>query len=299
MPELPEVQTVVDNLIAADLLGHSVRAASVYWPPSVEPMQAQTFCRYIANRTIKTIQRRGKYIVIELSEGWHLLIHLRMSGRIALSPESRTLDKHEHIVLNLDDGRELRFHDVRKFGRMVLTSDSECILKVIGPEPLGKEFSAKKLFEKLQSKHRILKSLLLDQTFIAGIGNIYCDEALWQARLHPLRKSSTLTHQEVGNLHRAIRRVLRNAIRNMGTSLGTGDGNFASTNGGRGRNQKSLRVYHRAGEPCLRCGFILERIIVAQRSTFLCPRCQQMSPSQGTRTRPGNAPVCSPSRITI
>ncbi len=273
MPELPEVQTVVNDLLAAGLVGCGIHGAKVFWSRCVEPMEPSEFSRLVANRSVEAIQRRGKYLVLKLSQGW-LLIHLRMTGRLEIVSPSSERDKHEHVIFDLDDGRQLRFHDTRKFGRMHITRDPSAVLDALGLEPLGEEFTAGVLGKMLRSRKRSLKPLLLDQTFIAGIGNIYCDESLWQARLHPLRRSTTLTDGEIHALHIAIRSVLNKAIRNLGTSLGTGEANFSISGGRSGRNRDSLMVFRRAKEPCKRCASIIRRIVVGQRGTFVCTQCQ-------------------------
>ncbi len=275
MPELPEVQTVVNDLKANGLLGHRISEVAVYWPRSVEPLSPDLFRRRLRGSSIDSIRRRGKYIVMALSGGRHLLVHLRMTGRLDMVRADRERDRHEHVVFSLGRARQLRFHDTRKFGRLLLTEDPDTILGGLGPEPLSPSFSAKSLNLMLRGRRRNLKPLLLDQTLIAGIGNIYSDEALWRAGLHPLRQSDSVSFSEAARLHRAIRFVLRKAIRNQGTSLGEGEGNFAVSAGRRGRNRSSLEVFRRTGEPCARCGATIERIIVGRRSTHICPRCQE------------------------
>lgn len=274
MPELPEVQTLVNDLNAAGLIGKTITAARVYWPRSIAQPSAKTFCRRIQAKTIREIWRRGKFIVFDLSADNHLLIHLRMTGRLHLVAPDLRRSKHEHVILNLGKRLHLRFHDTRKFGRMFLVNDLEPILNPLGPEPLAASFTAKMLTEHLQSRKRLMKPLLLDQTFIAGLGNIYVDEALWEARIHPCRIASSLSKTETKALHRAIPKVLNRGLKNLGTTLGTGKSNFYSVARHRGRNQDQLKVFRRAGLPCLRCKTRVERIIVGQRSTHICPRCQ-------------------------
>lgn len=274
MPELPEVQTIVDDLIAHQLVGLQIQSAGVFWSRTIHDMAPSTFCRKLRERRITAIGRRGKYIILSLDGPDTLLIHLRMSGRLLLTPVRRRRDKHEHVWLTFKDGRQLRFHDTRKFGRMYLLDDPQTILAKLGPEPLDRKFTLKHLAEKLKQRGRMLKPLLLDQTFIAGLGNIYVDEALWGARLHPCRLASSLTAKEAGNLHRTIPKVLATGLKNLGTSLGTGKANFYSVASRSGRNKDELKVFRRTGEPCPRCRETIERIIVGQRSTHICPRCQ-------------------------
>lgn len=274
MPELPEVQTVVDNLNAIGIAGSTITRASVYWPKTVAGMAPARFRKQIKGLAIREVSRRGKYIVVRLSQGWTLLIHLRMTGRLNWAARATRRGKHEHVVLQMDQTNELRFHDTRKFGRLFLIQTPETILAKIGPEPLEASFTRKRLHNMLQGKSRQVKPLLLDQTFIAGLGNIYVDEALWEARIHPRRISSSFTENEIGALHRAIRLVLRRGLKNMGTSLGTGKGNFYSVAGRKGRNADELKVFRRVGEACPRCKTVIERLNVAQRGTHICPLCQ-------------------------
>ncbi|MFO7687169.1 MAG: bifunctional DNA-formamidopyrimidine glycosylase/DNA-(apurinic or apyrimidinic site) lyase, partial [Desulfobacterales bacterium] len=218
--------------------------------------------------------RRGKFLVFGLAGGRSMLLHLRMSGRLHHVPAAAPRSAHEHVVIGFEDGSELRFHDTRKFGRIYLLDQTEKILGRLGPEPLEPAFTAKRLAGLLASRRRLLKPLLLDQRFLAGLGNIYVDEALWEARIHPQRRSDTLSAAEAKKLHAAIRLVLRRGIRNLGTSLGTGKANFYSVSRRRGRNVDELKVFRRTGEPCPRCGSEIRRIVVGQRSTHLCLYCQ-------------------------
>ncbi len=278
MPELPEVQTIVDDLNAAGLVGRLIAGARVFWPRTIAAPAAQAFCRRIKGRKFTAIRRRGKYLVFDVDDGATLLMHLRMSGRLNLVRANPPRSKHEHVVIRFADGRQLRFHDPRKFGRLHLLEDSQKILGCLGPEPLSPEFTARRLAEGLKTRRRLLKPLLLDQAFVAGLGNIYVDEALWEARLHPCRPSSSLTWPETKALHRAIRRVLKRGLQNLGTSLGTGKANFYSISRRRGRNSDQLKVFRRTGLACSRCRSSIERIIVAQRSTHICPKCQMEVP---------------------
>lgn len=275
MPELPEVQTVVNDLNAAGLQGLSITGAEVFWPRTVEPLTPEAFSRQLSGQTIQRIWRRAKYIVWDLSRGDHLLIHLRMSGRLHLAEPEKPREKHEHVILHLNDGRQLRFHDTRKFGRMSLANSADQALGHLGPEPLADDFTAKDFHESLHKHKRQLKPLLLDQSFLAGLGNIYVDEALWEARIHPQRLSSSLSKQESRALHKAIRKVLNKGLKNLGTTLGTGKANFYSVGRRQGRNSDELNVFRRHGLPCPHCQHAIERLIVGQRSTHICPVCQQ------------------------
>jgi len=274
MPELPEVQTVVNDLIAAGIPETKITGARAFWKKTIATHNPADFCSLIRNRRIAGISRRGKFIIFHLQPEMALLFHLRMTGRFVLAPAGSHRTRHDHLILRLDDGRQLRFHDTRKFGRVFLVPKSEAITGHLGPEPLAARFTAGKLATLLASRKRQLKPLLLDQTFIAGLGNIYVDEALWDAGLHPLSKASTLAVDQGGKLHRAIRKVLKQGLRNSGTTLGNGQANFYSLERKNGRNGAFLNVFRRTGQPCPRCGHPIERLVVGQRSTHICARCQ-------------------------
>ena len=282
MPELPEVQTVVNDLLAAGIVGCSIIAARVFWPRSVAMPSAEAFCRAIVGQRIENVWRRAKYLIMDLSGGDHLFVHLRMSGRIHLVAPDEPRAKHEHVVIDLHDGRQLRLHDTRKFGRMYLTRHRDQVIGQLGPEPLSGDFTAAILLARLHEHDRQLKPLLLDQTFLAGLGNIYVDEALWEAKLHPCRRSSSVSEEEGRRLHRAIRATLRRGIKNAGTSLGDGKGNFYSVEKRQGRNAQTLNVFRRTDAPCPRCETRITRIIVGQRGTHLCPACQTLPSSNKT-----------------
>lgn len=287
MPELPEVETVVAELRAQELAGTVCIGGEVNWPRSVGG-DADSFLSDLRGRSITEISRRGKLIVISLDDPWTFLVHLRMSGMLAVAPPGSDPGVYDRVVVRLQDSRELRFRDPRKFGRFLLTDKRDRYLERLGPEPLSDGLTVNYLHAALQQRRRRLKPLLLDQAFIAGLGNIYVDEALWEAQLHPLRISNTLDREEVRRLHRAIQLVLKRAITNRGTSLGTGKSNFSlpmnsELPGTRSRsqvhltpiNQNHLTVFQRAGLPCPRCGTTIVRRIVGQRGTHLCPSCQR------------------------
>jgi formamidopyrimidine-DNA glycosylase len=273
VPELPEVQTVVNDLMAAGLVGKTITQVHIRWPGSIAELPAEDFRRRLTGRRIRRIDRRAKFIVWHLDDRQKMLTHLRMTGRFRLSSPRAAFDNHEHLAFTLNGHRQLRYHDTRKFGRFYLAG-CDAILDRLGPEPLDRRFSARRLGEGLASHRRQLKPLLLDQRFIAGLGNIYVDEALWDAGLNPLRLSNTLKGEETSRLHRSIRKVLRRGLRNMGTTLGTGETTFYSVAGKRGRNRDALNIFRRTGAPCPRCRSAVVRIVVGQRSTHICPVCQ-------------------------
>ncbi len=283
MPELPEVETIARDLIAAGVVGKTVTCASVSWPRTIAEPSPAEFCRRMARKTIAAVRRRGKFLIFDLTDGQSMLMHLRMSGRLHLVAAGTERLVHEHVALTFEDGSELRFHDTRKFGRVTLTADAGRVLARLGPEPLETGFTAGRLHAMLRARRRRLKPLLLDQAFVAGLGNIYVDEALWESALHPLRLSDSLSAAEARALHRAVRVVLRRGLKNLGTSLGSGKANFYSVARRRGRNRDELRVFRRTGEACPRCATAIERLVVGQRSTHVCPKCQ-------VKERGGKAP---------
>jgi len=275
MPELPEVETVVRDLRAHGLEQSVIREVSVRWPRTVSGLPPDRFARALAGQAIVRLSRRAKYIVVALGSGSRLLIHLRMTGKLRFATTAEQPGKHDHVVISLTDGRRLFFNDTRKFGRLQLSSPDTDPLAGLGPEPLEDGFTLEVLRRQLRSKTRMIKPLLLDQTTVAGLGNIYVDEALWQARIHPERRADTLTAAETRRLHTAIRAVLQTAVDNCGTTLGNGEANFYSVAGHRGRNADALKVFRRDGLPCPRCDTLLTRSVVGQRGTHFCPTCQK------------------------
>ncbi|MFQ6100460.1 MAG: bifunctional DNA-formamidopyrimidine glycosylase/DNA-(apurinic or apyrimidinic site) lyase [Anaerolineae bacterium] len=281
MPELPEVETVARGL-QASLVGCTIVGVEVRWARSVAPPDGSTelaevpiaFARRLTGQMVTDVGRRGKWVVVALSGGDTLLIHLRMTGQLVLEPGECPGGRHVRVLLSLDDGRTLRFSDTRKFGRLWLVDDPADVLGDLGPEPLADDFTAARLREMLARRRGRIKPLLLNQRFLAGLGNIYTDEALWRAGIHPLRRADTLTPIEVRRLHRAIQSVLRAAIASGGTTLP--DETFQQADGQSGEFTSRLAVYGRSRQPCPRCGTIIERIKVSQRGTYLCPRCQPL-----------------------
>lgn len=275
MPELPEVETTVRDL-RPKLRGRTIVNARVRWPRTIAEPRAPKFSAQIRGWKISDISRRGKYLVFHLCKGGsrtalqkYLLVHLRMTGGFSIDPHASPLDKHMHVVLELDNGRDLRFRDTRKFGRMWLVDDPLRVTAKLGPEPL--DISAKNFSALIAGRRGNLKPLLLKQEFLAGVGNIYADESLWYARLHPLHRVETLTTAERARLHRSIQLVLKRAIALGGTSI---DVMYKRVNGASGGFQDSLRAFDRDEKPCRRCGTIIQKTIVGQRGTHFCPGCQ-------------------------
>lgn len=271
MPELPEVETIVRELNAADLLGLKILEAHVFWPRTIATHTAPDFCRQIQGRTIAQISRRGKFIVLTLSKG-ALLVHLRMTGKFSLD---QTPTAHVRVKLLLEDGRMLQYDDQRKFGKWYLVNKAEEKLSQLGIEPLSKQFTLP-VFSALLKKSKVqAKPFLLNQQHVAGLGNIYVDEALWEAKIHPQRPIHTLNKQEVRALFAAIPKVLKIGIDSKGTSLGSHNANYFSVSGRRGTNQHKLKVFRRDGESCPRCRTKICKITVVQRGTHFCPKCQK------------------------
>ncbi len=267
MPELPEVETVV-RALRPRLVGRTILAFVSLWRRQVTPSAARVAGELRGQRVLR-VARRAKFIVWELADGTALLVHLRMSGRFEWADASGPRrGPHVRAEWTLDDGALLRFCDARKFGRILHTHDLQNSTGALGPEPLDAQFSAARLHELLRHRARRLKPLLLDQSVIAGLGNIYVDESLHRARLHPLSRADQLTPPQVSELHRAIRSVLRDAIRRNGTSF---DWVYPG-----GAMQDHLYVYGRTGQPCRRCGTAIIALRVGQRGTHVCPTCQKL-----------------------
>ena len=276
MPELPEVETVVRDLRAHGLEQAVIRSVEVRWLRTIEGLTPAHFSKALCGRTITRLSRRGKYIILTLDDGLQLLIHLRMTGKLRYADQTEIqTGKHDHVLITLANGHQLIFNDTRKFGRFRLTRATGSGLTHLGPEPLDDAFTAQILQTQLQGKTRMIKPLLLDQNCVAGLGNIYVDEALWQTKIHPERRADTLSPAEIKRLHHAIRTVLQRGVENCGTTLGTGETNFYSVAGRRGRNADALKVFRRTGLPCPRCQTIIVRTVVGQRGTHLCPSCQK------------------------
>lgn len=274
MPELPEVETVA-RLVRPALAGRTVGGARVLWERTLGGGTAAAFRRRAKGLRIDDVRRRGKHVVMPTSRGGRpagaFVVHLRMTGRLHVEEPGAPDGPYLRVALRLDDGRELRFVDVRKFGRFVHVRDAEAFLGHLGPEPLDEAFSEEWFVRALRARRRALKPLLLDQEFVAGLGNIYVDESLHIAGLHPLRESHRVPAARARALHTAIRDVLAEAIRREGSSF---DVFYRTPEGNPGSYQEQFRVYGRDGQPCRTCGRILRRIVVGQRGTHLCTRCQ-------------------------
>ncbi len=271
MPELPEVETIVRDL-APHLGGRCVTGVTLL-DPRVMPQGLEDFRSRLVGQCITCLLRRAKYIVAELSGGERLEIHLGMTGRLFLRHANDPEDRFTRAVIHLDDGHQLRYADQRKFGHLKVVSAEEWCEREsrLGPEPLSESFTPARLRDMLARHRGALKALLLNQSFLAGLGNIYSDEALFEARLHPERPANTLTAEEVERLYHAIRCVLWRGIKNRGTTFS----DYRDAQGRPGRNQEALAVYRREGERCPTCQGIVERVTVGGRSSHFCPTCQR------------------------
>jgi len=270
MPELPEVETVVRDLCPC-LVGRTFADVQVRWAGTIRNPTPEAFAAQLAGRRILDLARRGKYIIMTLSEGWYLLLHLRMSGQLFLGEPVPERQRHVRLVFYFDDGSCLYFVDQRKFGRVYLTRDPAEVIGKLGPEPLGEDFSLQAFTDMIRRRKGLIKPLLLNQFLIAGIGNIYADEALFAAGIHPCRRAHTLTAEETGRLYDAVRQVLQQGIANHGTTLDS----FSDAHGRAGSNQQSLTVFRRTDKACPCCGAPIERIVVGGRGTHYCARCQR------------------------
>jgi formamidopyrimidine-DNA glycosylase len=292
VPELPEVETVARTLregrrdangmlLSPPLVGRTITETQVLWVREISGMSAHRFERQTAGRRVSEVGRHGKFLIIRLEEAGRttnderaqsrspssfMLVHLRMSGRLDVVPQDEAFTPHARVVWRLDEGWALRFDDARKFGRVYLVDNLARITGKIGPDAL--QITADEFTSRLRERRGALKPLLLDQRFIAGVGNIYADESLFLAGLHPRRLAHTLTEQEAVRLHAAIRMVLLDGIAANGASF---DWVYQG-----GNYQENFRVYGRAGQPCITCGTPIVRIVIGQRGTHLCVQCQSL-----------------------
>ncbi|MCP5094535.1 MAG: DNA-formamidopyrimidine glycosylase [Chloroflexi bacterium] len=269
MPELPEVETTI-RALRPFIVGQTIVDFRTFWPRQIKNKTPAQFQHQIKDHAIIAISRRGKYIILSLDNDQSLIIHLRMSGHLSVVNQDEPIHKHDRAIFYLQNRKELRFRDQRKFGTVNLVKNAQDILSKLGPEPLSSTFIPDVLKAQLQGRRRPMKSLLLDQSFIAGIGNIYADEALFYAKIHPTRPANKITDAEIDALHFAIQKVLRLGIEREGASIDT----YIKPDGTRGDMQNSVAVFHRNGAPCHTCSTVIQRIIVGGRSTHFCPNCQ-------------------------
>jgi formamidopyrimidine-DNA glycosylase len=274
VPELPEVETVRLRL-APVLEGRRLERVEISDPRLTRPLDPDDVARALEGERVREVGRRGKYLIVWFESGRALLIHLRMTGSLRHAPAG-TLpdDPYRRAVVRLDDGSDVAYRDVRRFGTWLLLEPSEVGEYVdarVGREPLDAAFRARDLAERLATRRAPIKTVILDQRTVAGVGNIYADEALWRARIHPLTAARDLAPDELRALHRGIRRALEHGIARQGSTLR----DYALPDGTTGGMQREFKVYGRAGEPCDRCGTPIEKIRAAGRGTWYCPSCQQ------------------------
>jgi formamidopyrimidine-DNA glycosylase len=287
MPELPEVETIAREL-APRVVGRTIAAFRTDWPRAIRHPSPDDFAAGVVGREILEVARRAKWLVLTLADDAALIIQVKMTGQLLVVPPDVPGDRHVHHAFTLSDGMELRIRDTRKFGRLGLyrrddagrvlgADDAAELFAGHGPEPLDPAFTLRAFRQLLRRRKGRLKPLLLDQAFLAGIGNIYADEALWQARLHPLRSAASLRPADERRLYHAIRAILTEAIARRGSSVD----DYTSLEGD-GEMQGYLRVYQRTGEPCLRCGRPTRRIVLGARGTHFCSWCQRLPSDQRT-----------------
>lgn len=266
MPELPEVETVARTLREGHipLIGRTIQSINILWPREVHGISPEQFSTRLSKAKVIGVGRHGKYLMIELSTRETLLVHLRMSGKLDVVPRTDAFTKHARVVWLLDKNLALRFEDARKFGRVWLYQDPQEILRNIGPDAL--QISEDEFIARLQKKKGAIKPILLDQHFIAGVGNIYADESLHLAHLHPKRLAPQLTQTDARRLYQTVQHILLEGIRANGASFDWvyPGGNF----------QENFKVYGQTDKPCTTCGTPIQRILVGQRSTHFCPKCQ-------------------------
>lgn len=288
MPELPEVETVRAAL-EPHLLGRRIDRADILDTRLTRPVEPGAVAAELADERVAAVERRGKYLVVRFVSGRALLVHLRMTGSFRWTPDGTVDDDpHRRAVVSLDDGSDVAYRDVRRFGTWLLLEPGELepyLAVRLGPEPLSDAFTPAFLRARLSGRRAPLKAALLDQRTVAGLGNIYADEALWRASLHPRRVAGGLRRGELERVHASLREALEVGIARQGSTLR----DYRQPDGSSGAMQEEFKAYGRLGEPCERCGTPIDRIVVGGRGTWYCPRCQRL----GSRARHAR-PVAGP-----
>lgn len=274
MPELPEVETIKSGLVQT-VKNKKITNVEIKLPKIIKGVSAKSFIDKVTGATIKNIERRAKNLIITLSNNFSLIIHLKLTGQLIYSNPDTAKDKHTHVIFTFEDKNELHYNDLRRFGYIVLAETNKIgqvkELADLGPEPLDKNFTLSHFEDLLKRKRRgKIKPILMDQKFIAGIGNLYADEILFYAKVHPLRDVSTLSENEISGIYDGIKEILPSAIKHRGSSVD----NYVDVDGKKGGYVPFIKVYGRKGEPCPRCKTPIERIKIGQRSAHFCPRCQ-------------------------
>jgi formamidopyrimidine-DNA glycosylase len=276
LPELPEVETIRRDLTPR-LTGKSFVGLTLHWPKTVQIPSIEAFERRLIGQTIRELDRRGKYLIFRLASGDALILHLRMSGSLLIDPKCED-DHYTRTVFHLDDGSKICFRDPRKLGVMWLVQNASDVVGKLGPEPLDPSFTAETLTQRVKKRSAPIKATLCDQSLIAGVGNMYADEALFAAGIHPLRPANSLSEEETKRLYAAVRQALGEAIDCCGASIS----DYQRPDGAAGTAQFTFKVAHRRGESCPACGTPIERIPIRQRGSYFCPRCQ---PYPGPKAR--------------
>ena len=290
MPELPEVETVRARL-APHVVGRRFQRVDITDYRLTQPVDPTAAAAQLEGERVADLERRGKYLIFRFESGRVLLIHLRMTGSMLLGERGSLAaeDPHRRAVITLDNAADVVYRDVRRFGTWLILERAELagyLATRLGEEPLGTAFTRAELARRLAGRRTSVKAALLDQRSVAGLGNIYVDEALWRARVHPLRSAGELSPQEVARVHRAVRQAVAAGIERQGATLR----DYRTPEGARGSMQEAFAVYGRAGEPCARCGTPVEKTRVAGRGTWYCPSCQRLTaPSSAGAPRPGQA----------
>ena len=270
MPELPEVETIKNELLP-HIVGCQVTGVTLFWEGIVRQPSVEEFCSRLIGQRLTGLARRGKYLVFSLTSSEVLIIHLKMTGSLLIGQGSSEPPKYTRAIIHLDKDTNIFFRDPRKLGVMWLVKDADSVVGKLGPEPLEAGFTPQVLAQRLANRTAPIKALLSDQAFIAGIGNMYADEALFAAGIHPLRSGGSLSPEEVEHLHRAIQQVLWSAIGNKGASVDT----YFRPDGTLGTAHFQFQVAHRlGGKLCPVCGTPIERIPIRNRGTYFCPHCQ-------------------------
>ena len=269
MPELPEVETVKNELLPY-VVGRRITGVTLLWEGIVKEPSVEEFCSRVIGQEIIGITRRGKYLFVSLSSGDLLIIHLKMTGSLIVGKDSSEPPRFARAIIHLDNDTCVFFRDPRKFGALRVTRDESNILAKLGPEPLEDSFTPEVLAERLANRKAPIKAVLIDQKAIAGIGNMYADEALYAAGINPWRPGSSLTEEELERLYRAIRQILWAAIGKQGASVDT----YYRPDGSEGTAHFDFKVAHGRGKTCPVCGSPIERIVVRNRGTYYCPKCQ-------------------------
>jgi formamidopyrimidine-DNA glycosylase len=269
MPELPEVETI-KNEILPHVFGRKISRVELFWERIVREPAADEFHSRVTGQTINDVTRRGKYLFFHLGSGEKLVMHMKMTGSLIVNPADRRFTR---AIVHLDNGSEVHFWDPRKFGVMWLAADESGVFNKLGPEPLDGDFTVETLAEILKERSAPVKPVLLDQALIAGIGNMYADESLFEAKIHPERPACSLNKQEVTRLYKAIKEVLNKALVSKGASVR----NYIRPDGSPGTAHDEFNVAHGVGKDCPHCGTPIKRIVVRGRGTYYCPRCQPES----------------------